>query len=61
MRKARLHCCNTRTRVEFGGKNRRSQVFYKKMIKNNTHTPPGQGTSRTADPEPPAGEVTQEK
>ena len=28
------HCCSTRTRVEFVGKNRRSQVFYKKMIKN---------------------------
>jgi hypothetical protein len=28
------HCCSTRTRVEFGGKNRRSQVFSKKMIQN---------------------------
>jgi len=36
-----LHCCSTRTRVEFGGKNRRSQVFYKKMIKNTTNTHPG--------------------
>jgi len=28
------HCCSTRTRVEFGGKNLRNQVFSKKMIKN---------------------------
>lgn len=28
------HCCSTRTRVEFGGKNRRSQVFFRKMIQN---------------------------
>ncbi len=32
-------CCSTRTRVEFVGKNRRSQVFFKKMIKKTTHTP----------------------
>jgi hypothetical protein len=34
------HCCSTRTRVEFVGKNLRSQVFSKKMIKNTTNTPP---------------------
>jgi len=61
MRKARLHCCSTRTRVEFGGKNRSSQVFYKKMIKNNTHTPTRIGSYPTADPEPPAGGVAQKK
>ena len=33
------HCCSTRTRVEFGGKNLRSQVP-KKMIKNTTNIPP---------------------
>jgi len=33
-------CCSTRTRVEFGGKNRRSQVFSKKPIKKSTSTPP---------------------
>ena len=61
MRKARLHCCSTRTRVEFGGKTLRNQVFYKKMIKNTTNTPPCQGTSRTADPETPEGGVAQKK
>ena len=40
MSKARWHCCSTRTRGEFGAKNRRSQVFSKKMIKNTTNIPP---------------------
>lgn len=56
-----LHCCSTRTRVEFGGKNLRSQVFSKKMIKNTTNTPPGQGTSPAADHEAPEHGVTQKK
>ena len=56
-----LHCCSTRTRVEFAGKNRRSQVFYKKMIKNNTHTPPRIGSSPTADPRDPIGRSSAKK
>ena len=49
------HCCSTRTRVEFVGKNRRSQVFSKKMIKNTTNHPPRIGSSPTADPRDPIG------
>ena len=30
-------------------------------LDETANTPPGQGTSRTADPEPPAGGVAQEK
>ncbi len=56
-----LHCCSTRTRVEFVGKNRRSQVFFKKMIKKTTHTPTRIGSYPTADPETPAGGVAQKK
>ena len=55
------HCCSTRTRVEFAGKNLRSQVFSKENDQKHHKHPPGQGTSRTADPEPPEGGVAQKK